>query len=142
MARFRDGVIGWSRLSNVHVPIPTVADIFQSGLKWWSQTLGAMKVIILKIALLVFRCGPFLLQPCAGRSKPGIRLLSQPLECFFPGRISHFAWRSNMTLVTGNNTQEALLSRSLRESDQEIRDDGVDLEFQSKFLYPVVTGCK
>lgn len=47
-----------------------------------------------------------------------------------------------MTLVTGNNTQEALLSRSHRESDQEIRDDRVDLEFQSKFLYPVVTGCK
>lgn len=46
--------------------------------------------------------------------------------------------------VTGNNTQEALLSRSrsCHESDQEDRDDGVDLGFQSKCLYPVVTGCK
>lgn len=48
-----------------------------------------------------------------------------------------------MTLVTGNNTQGgSALSRSHRESDQEVRDDRVDLGFQSKCLYPVVTGCK
>lgn len=50
-----------------------------------------------------------------------------------------------MTLLSGNNTQEARLSRSHCESDQEVpevRDDGVDLGFQSKCLYPVVTGCQ
>ena len=47
-----------------------------------------------------------------------------------------------MTLVTGNNTQEALLSRSRCESDQEVRDDRVEPGFQSKCLYPVVTGCE
>ena len=40
-----------------------------------------------------------------------------------------------MTLVSGNNTQEARLSRSRCESDQEVpevRDDGVDLGLQVK----------
>lgn len=47
-----------------------------------------------------------------------------------------------MTHVTGNNTQEAPLSHSRCESDQEVWDDRVDLGFRSKYLYPVVTGCE
>ncbi len=105
------------------------------------QMLGATKVIVLNIALLFLHLA---LPPltCTARSEPGIQSLSQPLECFFPGRILQFAWISNMTLVTGNNTQEALLSHSRRESDQDVWDDGVDLGFRSKYLYPVVTGCE
>lgn len=45
-----------------------------------------------------------------------------------------------MTFVTGNNTQEAVLSHSNCESDQEAW-DRVDLGFQSKCLCPVLTGC-
>lgn len=104
-----------------------------------SQMPGATWVIILKIALLLFLHLPL---PPPGRSEPGIQSLSKPLECFFPGRILHFAWFSNTTLVTGNNTQKALLSRSCCESDQEVRDDGVNQGLRSKCLYPVVTGCE
>lgn len=50
-----------------------------------------------------------------------------------------------MTLLSGNNTQQALISHSSCESEQqgpEVRDDSVVLGLKSKCLYPVVTGCK
>lgn len=85
-----------------------------------TQMPGTTKVITLKIAFLLSPHLPLPPLTCTGRSEPGIQSLSQPLECFFPGRILHSAWIFNMTLLSGNNTQEALLSRSSHESDQQV----------------------
>lgn len=61
---------------------------------------GATKYLVLKIAFLGLH--PCLLPHLAARDQsahPGV---------FFPGRISHFTWISNMTLIPGNNAQEVL----------------------------------
>lgn len=95
-----------------------------------------------KISSILFLNDPLPpLTPAQPHSEPGIQSASQPVECFFPGRILHFAWISSMTFVTGNNTQEAALSHSNCESDREVW-DRVDLGFQSERLCPVLTGCK
>lgn len=76
--------------------------------------LGTPQVIILNIAPLLFLHLPLpLLNLCRPvRTRNPLTASLQPLKCFFPGRTVHFAWISTMTLPSGNNTQEALLSRS------------------------------
>lgn len=80
--------------------------------------LGTHTVIITKIALLF---------------KPVLAGLNQdPAHSLVIASGVFFSWIFNMTCLSGNNTQEALLKRSNCESDQqvpEVRDERVDLGF-------------
>lgn len=101
----------------------------------WSQ-----KGNYAKISSILFLNEPLhpLHRSTTANQEPGIRSTVSacrlPVECFFPGRILHFAWISSVTFVTRNNTQGAVRSRSSCsecESDRRgIRDDRVDLEVQ------------